>query len=223
MQKALELARDSGSFLLIDLIEKCKKSVSIASPELIGAIDSLCLLEIFIPEFTMEPDERAKLELQMQEIEQRIAREDEDRLNEQINEAKIAALEVMKEGKYVDAAIYYEVAAEASKALGRTEDYELFVKKAEESLMLKLTILEKLEKEKKPKEKEKKEGLKMEPAVEDLSDEALTEKLNKIISNLSIPYISIIDAAQELNISVERVQELARKAGWRTTKARIYK
>jgi len=57
----------------------------------------------------------------------------------------------------------------------------------------------------------------------ELSDEELREKLDQIMKEIKIPYLSIIDAAQKLEISVRKVRDLAEASAYKVTKSRIYR
>ncbi|MHA1651899.1 MAG: hypothetical protein ACTSYB_17035, partial [Candidatus Helarchaeota archaeon] len=145
------------------------------------------------------------------------------RIRGERDEALSAAKDEIEHEKYLDAVISYDLAAQASKKLGNMEDYEKYLEKAEDILLLRLDILQKLEEE---KQGEKAEG-KPEVAKEEISkvesDAVLKEKLDKLIKETKISYINIIDAAQKLGISVQKVRELADAGKYRITKSRIYK
>ncbi|MHA1325592.1 MAG: hypothetical protein ACTSRL_22600, partial [Candidatus Helarchaeota archaeon] len=219
---AIELEKKQTTFLLFDLLEKCQSTLSLTASEIITAINELWELGIFHPDITITAEEQAKIEEEKEEIRRRLEEEQQNKLKNEIEKAKIAALEKMQQEKYVEAAIYYQMAADAAKKLEQVAEYEEFLRKGEECLEIKRAMIEKLEtKERKKKAPEQKE--KSEELGEELTEEAIEEKLKEIIESAETSYVNIIYVAQEIGISVAKIRELAKKLEYRVTKSRIYK
>ncbi|MHA1279451.1 MAG: hypothetical protein ACTSQ8_19805, partial [Candidatus Helarchaeota archaeon] len=157
-------------------------------------------------------------------VEEKLPKAIRAQLKELKEKSLMLANKELGNNKYLDAVISYEMAARAAKRLGESENYKNYTKKCEEILLFKRELIEKIEKEQKITRKDKSELQEVEEIKEkEVSSQEFKDKIDKILEDTKMTYIGIIDAAQNMGISVEKAKELAAQAKYRITKSRIYK
>ncbi|NVM28431.1 MAG: carboxypeptidase regulatory-like domain-containing protein, partial [Candidatus Helarchaeota archaeon] len=224
VKKAIGLAKKTATFQLFNLVEASVKTFKQPPEIIIDDVEDLLRLSIFIPREALGEAEKKELERDKKEIEKRIQKDRELTLKTQIKDAIVEAKNLMDGKKYVDAAVNYEIAAQAAKELGDKKGHKQYVAKAEECLAYRLQLIDKIETKEAAVEplvlpEEEAEG---KPA-EEVPDAVLREKLNQMIEECEISYLNIIDVAQKLGISVQKVSELAKETEYKVSASRIYK